>query len=56
MFTVVRRVGFLLLLLLAALFGGGTITINPIAVARTFDHVRADRYAAASGALLLFYA
>lgn len=45
-----------LLLLLAALFGGGIITIYPIAVAHTFDHVHADRYVAASGALLLFYA
>ncbi|MCK4869082.1 MAG: MFS transporter, partial [Alphaproteobacteria bacterium] len=32
-----------LLLLLAALFGGGTITIYPIAVAHTFDHAHAAR-------------
>ena len=44
-----------LLLGLAALYGGGIVTIYPIAVAHTFDYLKPGRYIAASAGLLLFY-
>ncbi len=43
------------LLGLAALYGGGIVTIYPIAVAHTFDYLKPGRYIAASAGLLLFY-
>ena len=49
------RLEMALLLGLAALFGGGIVTIYPIAVAHTFDHLKPGRYIAASAGLLLFY-
>ena len=49
------RLEMALLLGLAALFGGGIVTIYPIAVAHTFDYVQPGRYIAASAGLLLFY-